>query len=117
MLGPILLTILAVALLGSAVWLWPRRAPDPRPIRPTAPRPEPKTEYLSHGDMFKPPTKPIAPPSPPTEFLTPPEPESFPATEYLSREDILGPTAPPDDSLPTTMFSRDSIAAKTKNVQ
>jgi hypothetical protein len=129
MLGPILLTIIAVALLGFAVWLWPGRAPTSASTRaaPThdkaaATGSDPKTEYLSRSDMFQSADQRVSPMSAPTEILMQPEPECTPPTEYLSREEILAPASPPkishdrdtDDSLPTTMFSRDAIAANTK---
>lgn len=125
MLGPILLTILAVALLGFAVWLWPRRAPDTAPIqvappRAPAPSPDPKTAYLSRDDMFQSVDQRGPPPSAPTEFLMQPDYASTPATEYLSRDEIFEPTAPPkishdsDDSLPTAMFSRETLAAHSR---
>lgn len=127
MLGPILLTILAVVLLGFAVWLWPRRAPDtastlPAPTRAPTPNPDPKTAYLSRGDMFQSVDQRGAPTSAPTEFLMQPDSASTPATEYLSREEIFEPAAPPkisadhdtDDSLPTAMFSRETLAANPR---
>lgn len=128
MLGPILLTILAVAMLGFAVWLWPRRAPDtaiqPAPtLAPTpASNPDPKTAYLSRDDMFQSVDQRGPPPSAPTEFLMQPDYASTPATEYLSRDEIFEPTAPPkvshdhdtDDSLPTAMFSRETLAAHSR---
>lgn len=126
MLGPILLTILAVALLGFAVWLWPRRAPDtaiqPAPTRAPAPSPDPKTAYLSRGDMFQSVDQRGAPTSAPTEFLMQPDFASTPATEYLSRDEIFEPAAPPkispdhdtDDSLPTAMFSRETLTAHSR---
>lgn len=137
MLGPILLTIIAVALLGFAVWLWPRRAPTSASTRAASTRAapthdnaaatgsDPKTEYLSRGDMFQSADQRVAPTSAPTEILMQPEPECTPPTEYLSRDEILAPASPPkishdrdtDDSLPTTMFSRDAIATNTKKTR